>query len=172
MGDRRSQVCARLCDRRHLCHPGFLRTSTRGILKGRRGVVEESFLNAVKGNVKGKRPREPSLWRGIAVPPNGIQMRVCSARTQPLPRNRLATQRIVQEHSSWQRILVPSLVALVPTKVFGLTQLLLWNCPSPAPATAPSPPPSPSPAPHRIAITQPLAGLCAFLRIVICGSLA
>ena len=25
---------------------------------------------------------------------------------------------------------------------------------------------------HRIAITQPLAGLCAFLRIIICGNLA
>ena len=40
--------CARLYDRQHLCHPGFLRPSTRGILKGRRGVVEETFLNAVK----------------------------------------------------------------------------------------------------------------------------
>ena len=104
--------------------------------------MEESFLNAVKGNVKGKRPREPSLWRGIAVPPNGIQMRVCSARTQPLPRNRLATQRIVQEHSSWQRILVPSLLAFAATRPDRLphefrktryveslvaTRLLLWH---------------------------------------------
>ena len=37
--------------------------------------------------------REPSLWRGIAVPPSGIQRHVCSARTQPLARNRFATQR-------------------------------------------------------------------------------